>query len=248
MSEIGGNLTDGEVDVLIEGLSDDVAFVWALICLGLRRNDGTDEIPTAELVDEAFGHFGRLLDRGLIRLGRMDVVDPDHPAGTVAPVKHVSEPASEVRTRVLNACAQAAADGSDWEWVCWIVNSDAGRDVARQVVERAEQRESMAFRSWLDARNFLRKFNYDTLPSLTRDVDHLDTEVSGIVIPLQRREDDREIDWPVNDLLADVDRLTIRLDEFAPATDDEACSLASLVQWLKVMRVVYVEALARRSR
>jgi hypothetical protein len=66
----------------------------------------------------------------------------------------------------------------------------------------------------------------------------LDAEVSSIAIPLQRRNDDREIDWPAHDLLAEIDRTTNRLDAFAPATDDETRSLAALVQWVTVMRII----------
>jgi hypothetical protein len=133
---IGDDITRDEAALLIGGLSDDIAFVWALIHLRLRRNDGTDGVPTDELVDAAFAHFDRLLERGLIRIGRVVYADANQPAGTVAPVKHVSEPVDEVRRRVMAACARAAAGQSDWEWACWIVNTPAGDNVARHVLER----------------------------------------------------------------------------------------------------------------
>ena len=241
-------ISGGEIELLIDGLTDDVAFVWALVDLGLRRNDGTDEAPSASTVDEAFLLFRRLLDRDLIRIGKVVYVDPDQPRGTVAPVTHVSEPIELVHQRVLDACAKAESDGVDWEWSCWTVNTEAGNDMARQVLDQAERRQSDAFREWLQARNNLRRFNFETLPGLTRDVDELDEAVGGVAQLLQRRDDDHEIVWPVDDVLARIDRLTTRLETLAPATDDESRSQTALVEWIKVMRIVYAEALARRTK
>jgi hypothetical protein len=63
-------LSAGEIELLIDGLSDDVSFDWALIHLGLRANPPIDdEPPDAEMISSAFAHFERLHDRHLVRLG-----------------------------------------------------------------------------------------------------------------------------------------------------------------------------------
>lgn len=131
-------LSAGEIEVLIDGLSDDISFHWALIHLGLRANPPADEMPpSAEMVSAAFVHFERLLDRGLVKLGHIAYVDSDERPGTVAPVKHVEETVAEVRKRVEDACS-TASDWSDWAFSCWLVSTEAGAALARQALrERA---------------------------------------------------------------------------------------------------------------
>lgn len=121
--------------MLIDGLSDDISFSWALIDLGLRGDPPVDAAPPSpETISAAFAHFDRLLDRGLVKIGRVRYVDPDQPRGTVAPVMHVSEPITEVRNRVEEACS-TASDWGDWAFSCWLVTTDAGDAVARQALE-----------------------------------------------------------------------------------------------------------------
>lgn len=122
------DLTDAELELLVHGLSDDVAFVWVLIGLGLRSNDGTDAVrPSLADVNAAFASLAKLSDAGLIKVGRIEYVDGG-PPGRVAPVKHVEEPIGDVKRRVELA---ARGDG-DWEWSCWIVNTAAGDELAQR--------------------------------------------------------------------------------------------------------------------
>jgi hypothetical protein len=126
-----GDLSAGEIELLIDGLSDDVSFDWALIHLSLRCNAPGDDVPPSPgTIGAAFEHFERLLDRNLVELARIEYVDPNQPPGTVAPVKHTSEPIADVRNRVEKACA-APADWGNWAFSCWLVNTDAGDAVAR---------------------------------------------------------------------------------------------------------------------
>ena len=73
MAESGcADLTGGEIELLIDGLSDDVSFAWALIHLGLRDNPPLDDVPpNAETIGAAFAHFERAdRPRGVLALLR----------------------------------------------------------------------------------------------------------------------------------------------------------------------------------
>lgn len=124
---MSADLSTGEVDLLVDGLSDDVAFVWVLIHLGLRGDPPSDlSPPTGSVVDAAFGVLARLGAAGFVRVGRMENLDGGSP-GRVAPLRHVEEPLGEVKKRVMGSCLS----GVDWEWSCWAVNTSDGDDAAR---------------------------------------------------------------------------------------------------------------------
>ncbi len=128
-------LSAEEIELLIHGLSDDLAFEWALIHLGLRANPpAVDESPSAHVIESAFERFDRLSSAGLIAIGRVEYVDPTTPPGTVAPVKHVAEPISVVKDRVQQACA-SASEWHDWAFSCWLVNTNAGDLIARRALD-----------------------------------------------------------------------------------------------------------------
>jgi hypothetical protein len=123
---------DDEAELLIDGLTDDVALVWVLIHLGLRGNKpGTPNPPTSDEIDRAFVHLERLSQAGLIKVGRMEYVDGG-PPGSASPVHHVEEPMEDVRHRVHQQCGS----GSDWEWSCWVVNTEAGDEMAQRTLDR----------------------------------------------------------------------------------------------------------------
>lgn len=128
------DLTAGEIELLVDGLTDDVSFIWALIDLGLRENPPEADVPPdQQVISAAFRHFDRLLARKLIALGRVSYVDPAQPRGTVAPVMHIAEPIADVLDRVVEACSKAAQSGG-WEYSCWIVTTDAGNKIARSAL------------------------------------------------------------------------------------------------------------------
>lgn len=130
-----GELSSGEIELLVDGLSDDVSFSSALIDLGLRDNPPANDVPpSADMIGAAFAYFERLLGHNLVKLGRIEYVDPNHRPGTVAPVKHNSEPLADVRNRVEDACS-AATDWGDWAFSCWLVNTDAGNAAARHALQ-----------------------------------------------------------------------------------------------------------------
>jgi hypothetical protein len=81
------------------------------------------------VIADAFISFERLVDLGLVEIGRIEYVNPDEAAGSVAPVKHVAEPIDAVRARVERECAQASRD-TDWTFACWLVTTSAGRETA----------------------------------------------------------------------------------------------------------------------
>lgn len=131
---IPGSLSRGEVELLIDGLTDDVAFVWVLIDLGIHGNPpNTPGPPAATEVATAFQSIEHLVGLGLIAAGRLEP-DDGGPSGRLTPVHHVSEPLSVIRSRV----DAALAAGTDWEWTCWLVNTDAGDLVARQAIQANE--------------------------------------------------------------------------------------------------------------
>jgi len=128
---MASDLSHGEIDVLIDGLSDDVAFIWVLIHLGLRENPPREPRPPSRSeVDAAFSSLDRLRRTGLVKVGRMEYVDGG-PPGRVAPLKHVEEPIGTVKRRVLTACGS----GSDWEWSCWTMNTPSGDAAARSALD-----------------------------------------------------------------------------------------------------------------
>jgi hypothetical protein len=113
-------LSDGEVELLIDGLTDDVAVVYAMIHLGVRQNPPADlGPPSLRAIDATFAALSRLSEAGLIRVGRMEYEDRG-PLGRVALVHHIEEPLEVVRARIEDACR---VPGSDWEWACWIANT-----------------------------------------------------------------------------------------------------------------------------
>lgn len=130
--EVASEVSASEAELLIHGLHDDVALEWALILLGLRSNPpDAPGPPVPEDIEAAFVVLDRLSQVGLIRVGRIEYVDGG-PPGRVAPVRHVEEPLEEVKRRVLGRCQ---AD-DEWEWACWVVNTDTGDEVARRVLEQ----------------------------------------------------------------------------------------------------------------
>jgi hypothetical protein len=125
------DLSQHEVELLIDGLTDDVAFVWVLIHLGIRANPPTDPGPPSDSdVHTAFSTLDRLSLAGLVKVGHMEYLDGG-PPGRVAPVMHVEEPIAQVRRRALAACST----DSDWEWSCRVVNTSDGDDAARRALD-----------------------------------------------------------------------------------------------------------------
>lgn len=114
------DLSPAERSLLADAASDDVSFDWVLTHLGLiPKSRTTDWRPGPSELDAAFSTLARLAARGLIRVGHTEYVDGG-PPGRVAPVRHVEEPLSQVRDRVI-AAVESARDASDWSYQCWVV-------------------------------------------------------------------------------------------------------------------------------
>ncbi len=127
-------LSPGEIEVVVDGESDDVAFDWLLIHLGIRSNP--PERPGPPTVEEALAALGgveRLVTAGLVRIGRIEYIDGG-PPGRVAPVKHVSESIEVVRQRVV-AHLESGDVSNNWRWLCWAVNTELGDIAARHTLE-----------------------------------------------------------------------------------------------------------------
>ncbi len=130
---VSNELTAGEIKILVDGLSDDVAFNWALIHLGIGTNLPAQDLPpSADQIATAFTSLERLTVGAFAKLGRIEYVDRG-PRGRVAPVQHVEEAVDDVRERVDRVCRQAG-DLGDWAFCCWIVNTDKGDAVARRAI------------------------------------------------------------------------------------------------------------------
>lgn len=141
-------LTRGEVEILIDGLSDDVSFDWALIHLGIHGNPRAEKVPpSAKKIAAAFASFERLVAAGLAKLGRIEDVGQAPPDGTLARVTHIEEPIRDVRERAERLCREAK---HSWEWTfcCWLVNTDAGNAVARLALAQDADRHSDADPRW----------------------------------------------------------------------------------------------------
>jgi hypothetical protein len=127
-------LSPGELEVLIDGESDDVAFDWILIHLGIRSNPADRPgPPRIEEALDALGAIEKLVTAGLIRIGRIEYIDGG-PPGRVAPVKHVSEPIDVVRQRVVSHL-ESGDQSDNWRWLCWVVNTEFGDLAARHARE-----------------------------------------------------------------------------------------------------------------
>jgi hypothetical protein len=127
-----GELTSGEIEVLINGLDDDISFLWVLIDLGIVENPpGHHAHPSAADVDAAFVSLRRLVDAGLISVGHLEYIDGG-PPGRVAPVRHLSEPLDVVHQRTRDAIA--SSDWADWAFACWTVTTEQGSEVARRML------------------------------------------------------------------------------------------------------------------
>ena len=62
------DLSQHEIELLINGLTDDVAFVWVLIHVGIRANPPTDPRPPSDSdVHTAFSTLDRLSLAGLVK-------------------------------------------------------------------------------------------------------------------------------------------------------------------------------------
>ncbi len=134
----GQELTPGELEILIDGLTDDVAFDLVLIHLGIRENPPTTtDPPTSQDVEDAFRSLERLCRLSLGRVGRIRYIDGG-PPGRVAPVEHIEEPLSTVRARVEAACA-SAQEWSDWAFSCWIVNTPEGDAAAHKAMGEGQR-------------------------------------------------------------------------------------------------------------
>lgn len=130
---VDDELTAGEIKILVDGLSDDVAFSWALIHLGIGTNLPAQDLPpSADQIATAFTSLERLAVGAFAKLGRIGYLDQG-PQGRVAPVQHVEESVDDVRERVDRVCRHAA-DWGDWAFCCWLVNTEKGDAVARRAI------------------------------------------------------------------------------------------------------------------
>ena len=123
------DLSPGEMALLRDAQTDDVAFVWVLIDLGLRGNppeSSPDWQPGPDEIDLAFRSLERLHSQRLIEVGRVEYVDGG-PPGRVAPVRHIPEPLAVARQRVEAAVA-TARQSTDWESSCWVVAARRAAD------------------------------------------------------------------------------------------------------------------------
>lgn len=126
-------LSPGEIEILIDGESDDVAFDWVLIHLGIHTNAG--DRPGPPTVDEALAAIAAvegLVTAGLVRIGRVEYIDGG-PPGRFGPIKHVSEPVDVVRRRVVSHL-QSGDLSDEWRWLLWVVNTESGDTAARHAL------------------------------------------------------------------------------------------------------------------
>ena len=125
------DLSPGELEMLIHGLDDDVALIYAMDCLGMIKHQ---PLTPAE-IETAFTSFERLVSGGFMLIGRTETVPGSKPFMVLKgreffPYRVVPEELSVVRQRVEAYCTPASAP-DDWEWSCWLVNTDKGHAAAR---------------------------------------------------------------------------------------------------------------------
>lgn len=129
------SLTPGERNILVDGLSDDVSFGWVLIHLGIRGNPPATPSwwPSEMDVATAFVSLQKMVDAGLVEVGRLEYVDGG-PPGRFASVRHVAEERAASEQRVLEA-VRAKGEPEGWEFACWVVNTEKGDAIARREVD-----------------------------------------------------------------------------------------------------------------
>jgi hypothetical protein len=87
----------------------------------------------------------------------------------------------------------------------------------------------------------------DELDEIKADLVLRDAEVAEIVLELERAGHDRDIVWPVIDLLAEIDGIIARLTTCVPNDDSEARLRQWQLEYAKALRAVYADALSRRA-
>ena len=128
-------LSAGEIEILIDGLSEDVSFEGALVHLGIWSNAAAQgDPPNGDEIATAFVSFERLVGEGYARLGRIEPLAHAR-RGPLAPLRHVEEPTGTARRRVGRACRRATAT-TDWACCCWIVNTQKGDAAALRALNR----------------------------------------------------------------------------------------------------------------
>ena len=141
-------LTKDEFELLIDGSSGDVDFMWTLFHLDIFENPPLRPGPPTEIeIDRAFESIERLVAFGYIVVGRSEYIDGG-PPGRAAPVTIVSEPVGVVKSRVERACAEARARPTrcdDWRWSCWLTCTDSGCSIAGEALKP----ENQHMRRWL---------------------------------------------------------------------------------------------------
>lgn len=121
------DLGEGEVRLLVDALSEDVPAVWVLIQLGIRDNPPpTGWIASSEDLDRAAIVLRRLLDLGLIEVGRVETVD-GRPFGRDVPNRFVAERLDSATDR-----AKVGLSNHAWEWAYFVVLTSLGETLASQ--------------------------------------------------------------------------------------------------------------------
>jgi hypothetical protein len=135
---VADELSEGELNILVDGLSDEVAFFYVIIHLGLL--EAVDEAapgPTrTRVVNAAIESLQRLIDRGLLLVGHTRFVEeggPPAPGRRLTPYEHVPEEPVDVWQRLRTDSLSPVSD--DLYWSCWCVNTAAGNKVARAYLD-----------------------------------------------------------------------------------------------------------------
>ena len=131
-----GDLAHGELELLLEGLDDELSFAYVLEHLGLFRYSfdassggwNYDVRPDPTAVAEAFESLDRLVGRGLV------TVTSRHPYIHNKPrlsrprrgPSDESEPLELVRRRVEKAIRRRRAPHWEWDKRCWVSNTTVG--------------------------------------------------------------------------------------------------------------------------
>ena len=87
----------------------------------------------------------------------------------------------------------------------------------------------------------------DELDAIKADLALRDAEIADIVLALEHAGDDRDIAWPVIDVLAEVDAIIARLAALAPCDSDEERLRQWQLDYATALRAVYADALTRRT-
>ncbi len=126
---------EGERELLWSGYYEDVDL--SAVMGTLRLESPGARKPSKEALASAFASFERLVDRGLMKVGRLSLGQAVRSGGRPGAAIHVEESIDAASRRVEQECAKAQSF-DDWRFACVLATTDLGDAVGRATLRDPE--------------------------------------------------------------------------------------------------------------